>query len=167
MGAKWQGRLLLVEDENLLRGLIAQFLRGEGFELVEAADGREGVERYSSLGPFDIVLLDLNLPVFSGVEVCRRIKHLHPGQPVIICSAAILDGHMDALESLNVDQFLSKPYHPKELLNRIAIEFERAAHLARRVAREPVRAGLTPGRSGPCEHWPVAYPVQAACYRLT
>src|SRR5436305_5558879 len=128
MGVKWQGRLLLVEDENLLRGLIAQFLRGEGFELVEAADGREGVECYSSLGPFDIVLLDLNLPVFSGVEVCRHIKHLHPGQSVIICSAAILDGHMAALESLKVDQFLSKPYHPKELLNRIAIEFERAAH---------------------------------------
>ena len=63
MGMRWQGRLLLVEDENLLRGLIAQFLRSEGFELVEAADGREGVERYSSLGPFDVVLLDLNLPV--------------------------------------------------------------------------------------------------------
>ena len=79
MGAKWQGRLLLVEDENLLRGLIAQFLRSEGFELVEAADGREGVERYSSLGPFDIVLLDLNLPVFSGVEVCRRSSICIPG----------------------------------------------------------------------------------------
>ncbi len=127
MGAKWQGRLLLVEDENLLRGLIAQFLRSEGFELVEAADGGEGVERYSSLGPFDVVLLDLNLPVFSGVEVCRRIKQIHPGQPVIICSAAILDGHLAALESMKVDQFLSKPYHPKELLNRIAIEIERTA----------------------------------------
>ena len=155
MGAKWQGRLLLVEDESLLRGLIAQFLRSEGFELVEAADGREGVEHYATLGPFDIVLLDLNLPVFSGVEVCRRIKQLHPGQPVIICSAAILDGHMAALESLNVDQFLSKPYHPKELLNRIAIEFERAAHprgespehLCALASRRADRAHANTGRS--------------------
>ena len=57
---------------------------------------------------------------------------------MIICSAAILDGHMAALESLKVDQFLSKPYRPKELLNRIAIELNAAAPTARRVAREPL-----------------------------
>lgn len=62
MGAACQGRILVVEDENLLRGLIAQFLRMEGFDVVEAADGREGVERFSGMGPFDVVLLDLNLP---------------------------------------------------------------------------------------------------------
>ena len=167
MGAKWQGRLLLVEDENLLRGLIAQFLRSEGFELVEAADGREGVERYSSLGPFDVVLLDLNLPVFSGVEVCRRIKQMHPGQPVIICSAAILDGHMAALESLKVDQFLSKPYHPKELLNRIAIEFERAARTRGEAPENLCAPASRRARPRTCEHRPIAYPVQAACNRLT
>ena len=125
MGARIQGRILLVEDEALLRGLIAQFLSGEGFEMVEAGDGREGVERFSSLGPFDLVLLDLNLPVFPGVEVCRRIKQERPDQPVIVCSAAILDGHIAALSALHVDQFLSKPYHPAELLSRIAIELQR------------------------------------------
>src|SRR4029079_7478612 len=80
MGARIHGRILLVEDEAVLRGLIAQFLRGEGFDTVEAGDGREGVERYASLGPFDVVLLDLNLPVFSGVEVCRKIRHERPDQ---------------------------------------------------------------------------------------
>ncbi len=126
MGARIHGRVLLVEDEAVLRGLIAQFLRGEGFETVEAGDGREGVDRYASLGPFDVVLLDLNLPVFSGVEVCRKIRHERPDQPVIICSAAILDSHVAALSVLHVDQFLSKPYHPAELLSRIKLELHRA-----------------------------------------
>src|SRR3954463_16468306 len=122
MGAKRHGRLLLVEDEAVLRGLVSRFLRGEGFEVAEAGDGKEGVERFSTHGPFDVVLLDLNLPVFPGVEVCRRIKREQPGQPVIICSAAILDGHVAALQALGVNQYLTKPYHPSELLARIALE---------------------------------------------
>src|SRR5262245_61600549 len=57
MNAKRAGKLLLVEDENVLRGLIAQFLRVESFEVVEAADGQQAVERFTSLQPFDVVLL--------------------------------------------------------------------------------------------------------------
>ena len=53
MDGKRAGKLLLVEDEHLLRGLIAQFLRGEGFEVVEAADGSQGVSFFASMGPFD------------------------------------------------------------------------------------------------------------------
>jgi DNA-binding response OmpR family regulator len=116
-----------VEDEALLRGLIAQFLRTEGYEVVECRDGGEGIERFASEGTFDLVLLDLDLPVSPGVEVCRRIRWIRPDQAVIICSAAILDGHIAALSALGVDQFLSKPYHPGELLSRIAIELDRAA----------------------------------------
>ncbi len=126
MSANRERRILLVEDESLLRRLIAQFLRGEGFEIVEAGDGREGIERFTSCYPFDLVLLDLNLPILPGVEVCRRIKQQHPEQPVIICSAAILDGHIAALKAMQVTQFLSKPYHPAELLNRITIELQRS-----------------------------------------
>jgi DNA-binding response OmpR family regulator len=147
MGTKRQGKLLLVEDEKNLRCLIAQFLRGEGFDLVEAGDGREGVERFSSVGPFDLVLLDLDLPIIPGVEVCRRIQLQRPGQPVIICSAAILDVHIEALEALKVNQLLSKPYHPAELLNRITIELERAAKA--RGAAEESRATVGSRRADP------------------
>jgi DNA-binding response OmpR family regulator len=125
MGAKRAGKLLLVEDEHVLRGLIAQFLRGEGHEIVEAADGSEGVEFFADRGPFDLVLLDLNLPILSGVEVCRSIKSQQPTQAVIICSAAILDSHIAALRAMNVEQFLSKPYHPMNLLQLIAAELSR------------------------------------------
>jgi len=117
-----QGTLLLVEDEERLRGLVAQFLRGEGFEVVEAGDGAEGVERFDDSGPFDLVLVDLNLPVFSGVEVCRRIKSGKPDQRMMVCSAAVLPNHEDALSALGVGHYLSKPYHPDDLIAHIAQE---------------------------------------------
>lgn len=155
MSTNRQGRILLVEDESVLRRLIAQFLRGEGFEIVEAADGREGVERFSSGNPFDLVLLDLNLPVLPGVEVCRKIKLQRPDQPVIICSAAILDGHIAALAAMDVDQFLTKPYHPAELLSRITIELQRSGQPssapAERLAVGSWRVDRAAPRPGPSQ----------------
>jgi DNA-binding response OmpR family regulator len=125
MDGKGRGRLLFVEDETLLRRLVAEYLSGEGFEVVEAADGQEGAQLFASHRPFDLVLLDLNLPYLSGVDVCRRIKAVEPDQPVLICSAAILDRHVAELLELAVDQFLTKPYHPLDLLRRIAGELAR------------------------------------------
>ncbi len=119
-----RGTLLLVEDEHLLRSLVAQFLRGEGFEVVEAADGLEAVERFADSGPFDLALVDLNLPAFSGVEVCRRIKRIRPDQRIMICSAAIMSDHEADLFALDVDHFLTKPYHPEALLAHILNELE-------------------------------------------
>jgi DNA-binding response OmpR family regulator len=143
MGATTLGSLLLVEDEQLLRQLVAQFLRGEGFAVVEAADGAEGVERFSDSGPFDLVLLDLNLPVFSGVEVCRRIKRRRPEQRVMICSAAILHDHETALQALGVGHYLTKPYRPDDLI----------AHIQQEITAEPAEAigsclSIAPERPG-------------------
>jgi DNA-binding response OmpR family regulator len=122
MGLTRRGTLLLVEDEHLLRGLVAQFLRHEGFQVVEAGDGTQGVERFSDSGPFDLALVDLNLPDFSGVEVCRRIKRAQPDQRLMICSAAILKDHEHALAAMGIDHYLTKPYHPEVLIEHIAQE---------------------------------------------
>ena len=122
-----RGVLLVVEDEEILRTLVCQFLRNEGYEVFEAEDGGQGVRRYQEDGPFDLLLVDLNLPVFSGVEVCRRVKRLCPGQKVMICSAAIVQEHEDDLVGLGVDHFLTKPYHPDNLLAHIRLELDRPA----------------------------------------
>jgi DNA-binding response OmpR family regulator len=118
------GTLLLVEDEDRLRSLVAQFLRAEGYSVVEAGDGAQGVDRFADSGPFDLVLVDLNLPVFSGVEVCRRIKRLNPAQRLMVCSAAILRDHETALNALGIGHYLTKPYHPEELIEHISRELE-------------------------------------------
>ncbi|CAN5737708.1 hypothetical protein BH23PLA1_BH23PLA1_15220 [soil metagenome] len=114
--------LLLIEDEHLLRGLIAQFLRKQGYTTIEAGDGQEAVDRFEDSGPFDLALVDLNLPIFNGVEVCRRLRQGRPDQSIIICSAAILPEHESALKAIGVDHYLTKPYHPEALLSHIAEE---------------------------------------------
>lgn len=114
-------RLLLIEDEALLRGLVAQFLRGAGFQVVEAGDGPEGVARFEAEGPFDLALVDLNLPGFSGAEVCRRLRQARPRQRLLICSAAITPEYEAALGrlGLGIGHFLTKPYHPESLLGHV------------------------------------------------
>jgi DNA-binding response OmpR family regulator len=153
MTGKRAGKLLLVEDEHLLRGLIAQFLRGEGFEVIEAADGSQGVNLFRCMRPFDVILLDLNLPEIPGVEVCRRIKSEQPSQPVIICSAAIIDAHLAKLRELNVQQFLTKPYHPRDLLDCIDAE------IARTDASCPRARRLAPIAHGPIRRSASGHPV--------
>lgn len=119
MSARPLARVLLVEDENALRGLVSQFLTIENYEVVAVADGRAAVETHAERGPFDIVLLDLNLPKLPGVEACRRIKLRNADQPFLVCSAAVLDSHLLALAALGVVDVLGKPYHPRELLTRL------------------------------------------------
>jgi DNA-binding response OmpR family regulator len=120
-----RGSLLVVEDEAVLRSLVCHFLRNEGYEVAEAEDGGEGVRIYEKDGPFDLLLLDLNLPVFSGVEVSRRVKERNPDQKIMILSAAIVRENEEALLSLGVNHFLTKPYHPENLLAHIGLELNR------------------------------------------
>ncbi|MGE3820134.1 MAG: response regulator transcription factor [Isosphaeraceae bacterium] len=122
MEKRCPGFLLIVEDEERLRELVAHFLRGEGFQVVEAADGPEGVDRFRELGPFDLVMVDLNLPGFSGVEVCRRVRAIHAAQRLMVCSAAVLEDHENDLAAIGVNHFLTKPYHPLELIDHITLE---------------------------------------------
>ncbi len=157
-----RGKLLLVEDEAVLRRLIAGFLRGEGFEVIEAADGPQGATLYAGHCPFDVVLLDLNLPMLSGVDVCRRIKALRPQQPVLICSAAILDWHFAELRALDVDQFLTKPYHPLDLLDRIGHAMSRAAMRGERIAGPGPQAAGPQGAAGRGVERRDPHPVQSA-----
>ena len=114
------GTVLLVEDEDALRGLVAEFLRGAFYHVIEASDGPEGVERFGNSGPIDLAILDLNLPGYSGVEVCRRIRAVVPEQNVLICSAAIMPDAERALRDMGVGDHLMKPYHPDVLLAYVA-----------------------------------------------
>ena len=120
MTTEGSARLLLVEDEDQLRRLVAAFLRGSGFAVVEAGDGPEALDRIEREGPFELALVDLNLPHLSGVDVCRALRGRWPGHPVVICSAAVLREHENALRDLGIDRYLTKPYHPEALLETVA-----------------------------------------------
>ena len=115
-----RGTILIVEDEPVLRMLVAQFLRNEGYAVQEAEDGGEGVRQFQEEGPFDLLLVDLKMPVLSGVEVCRCVKQDRPDQPIMVCSAAISREQADDLRAVGVEYQMTKPYHPESLLARRA-----------------------------------------------
>lgn len=113
MGAQ---TILVVEDEFLIRFMLADSLRDIGYEVLEAADGGEGFDILSSGQLVDLLVTDVRMPGgIDGMELTRRSKSLAPGRPVIVCSA-----HLFRSESHPADEFLAKPYTVAELANAIA-----------------------------------------------
>ena len=90
-------KVLVVEDEDDLRRIIASYLRQEGFGVVEAADGEEALERFAD-GEYSLVLLDLMLPKLGGYEVCKDIRQ-YSNVPIVILTAR--DGELDELKGFN------------------------------------------------------------------
>lgn len=116
-------RILLVEDEENYREPLAFNLRRDGFDVVEAEDGRVAVDAFESAGSseggaIDLVLLDLMLPRLSGTEVCRRIRR-GSNVPVIMLTAK--DSEVDKIVGLEIgaDDYVTKPYSYRELIARV------------------------------------------------
>jgi CheY-like chemotaxis protein len=100
-------RILLVEDEFLIRTLMAEYLRQDGFEVVEAANGLEAVELLSAGARIDLVLTDVSMPgPVDGLNVLQFVKSALPGTPVLVTS-----GHLEAAQAYagGATGFLPKP----------------------------------------------------------
>ncbi len=118
-------RVLVVEDEESYSDALAYVLRKEGFEVAVVGDGEAALEEFERAGA-DIVLLDLMLPKLPGTEVCRRIRQTS-NVPVIMVSAK--DDEVDKVVGLELgaDDYVTKPYSPRELLARIRAVLRRGA----------------------------------------
>jgi len=110
-------RVLVVEDEQSYREALAYMLRKEGFEVVEAADGTEGLAEFDRVGA-DIVLLDQMMPGLPGTEVCRQLR-TRGSIPVIMVTAR--DSEVDKVVGLELgaDDYVTKPFSHRELVARI------------------------------------------------
>lgn len=98
--------ILVVEDEILIRFILADSLRDIGFQVLEAGDGDEGLQILNSGQVIDLIVTDVRMPgEVDGMELTRRSKSLAPGRPVIVCSA-----HLYESEAFPADEFLAKPY---------------------------------------------------------
>lgn len=108
--------ILLVEDEPDIREAEAAYIRHAGFEVIEAEDGKAALEHLSR--SVELVVLDLNLPVMDGLEVCKSIR-ARSGVPIIMVTARNSDA--DELLGLHcgADDYLKKPFNPKVLVARI------------------------------------------------
>ena len=118
-------RVLVVEDEESYSDALAYMLRKEGFEVSVAGSGPQALTEFERAGA-DIVLLDLMLPGLPGTEVCRRIRQVS-AVPVIMVSAK--DGEVDKVVGLELgaDDYVTKPYSPRELVARIRAVLRRGA----------------------------------------
>ena len=115
-GRNRAGKLLLVEDEHLLRGLIAQFLRARDSRWSRPPTARRPSSSIAS-SVRSMSSCSTSICRFSaGSRSAAGSRSKNPSQPVMICSAAILDADVDVLRTLKVDHFLTKPYHPLDLL---------------------------------------------------
>jgi DNA-binding response OmpR family regulator len=124
-------RVLVVEDEPMIAAAVADRLRAESFDVDVRADGPSAVSAFTDETsdappgqPFDIVVLDVMLPGFDGLEVCRR---LHAVRPVPVLMLTARDAETDILVGLGVgaDDYLTKPFSMRELVARVHVLLRR------------------------------------------
>ena len=117
--------ILIVDDEPIVREVVAQYLKNDGFTVEVAGDGLEAVSRFASARP-DLVLLDLMLPGIDGIEVCRRIR-AQSNVPIIMVTAKT--DETDTIIGLGVgaDDYIAKPFSPRELVARVKAVLRRVS----------------------------------------
>ncbi|MDI4632084.1 two-component system response regulator OmpR [Pelomonas sp. V22] len=133
-------KILVVDDDARIRDLLRRYLTQEGFEVLLAEDSR-ALNKQLTRESFDMIVLDLMLPGEDGLSICRRLRANNDMTPIIMLTAKVED--VDRIVGLEVgaDDYLAKPFNPRELLARIN------AVLRRRPAMEapgaPTKEALT------------------------
>jgi two-component system, OmpR family, response regulator RegX3 len=132
-------RVLVVEDEESFSDALSYMLRKEGFEVSVAPTGTAALTQFDQTGA-DIVLLDLMLPEMSGTEVCRQLRQ-RSAVPIIMVTAR--DSEIDKVVGLEIgaDDYVTKPYSPRELVARIRAVLRRQAGDAADVSAPTLAAG--------------------------
>ncbi|MEZ4417572.1 MAG: sigma-54 dependent transcriptional regulator [Gemmatimonadota bacterium] len=137
------GRLLLVDDDRAFRISTAALLREEGYEVVGAATGAEGVEALKA-GRFDLLLLDLRMPGLDGIRIVEALRTWGEGIPILMISGyGTVEAAVEALHA-GADDFLTKPVEPDVLSARVAQLLERRPGTASGAEAERPLVGRSP-----------------------
>lgn len=114
------GRILVVDDEPHIRRVLSAVLGSQGYEVMMASDGTQGLDEFAQVD-VDLVILDLMMPGASGLEILSKIRSdaRRSETPVIILTAKGQDTDRDAALAGGANDFLTKPFSPKKLLARI------------------------------------------------
>lgn len=135
-------QILLVEDEPETASFLKELLQQQGYRVVVAKDGGQAHSAFSMHKP-DFVILDLILPgEESGFEICERMKQAEENVPVLVLSAIELEDAHNLARRVGADDYLTKPFDPNELLERIVAVAERVwekTHIKPRRSEERIR----------------------------
>jgi len=131
-------RILVVEDEIEIADLVRTYLEASAFEVRIARDGRAALDQVAAFAPA-VVLLDVGLPVLDGTEVCRRLREAGDRTPVLFVTAR--DDEVDRVLGLELgaDDYVTKPFSPRELVARVRAVLRRTAEPTQ--GDQPVRVG--------------------------
>ena len=132
-------RILLVDDEQSIQTLLSYPLRKEGYDVVQATDGREALDCFEEQA-FDLVVLDLMLPKIDGLEVCRRLRS-RSSVPIIMLTAKSEEIDKVVGLELGADDYITKPFSLREFSSRIKAALRRA-EMSRPAETSPDEAPL-------------------------
>lgn len=118
-------RILLVDDEESIRTLLAFPLRKDGYEVVPAVDGQEALDRFRET-TFDLVVLDVMMPALDGLEVCRRLR-ARSTVPIIMLTAKTEEVDKIVGLELGADDYITKPFSVREFRSRVKAALRRAS----------------------------------------
>ena len=126
-------KALIVEDDGNIAELLRLYLEKDGFEVAHAADGGRGVELAGSFEP-DVILLDIMLPVKDGWQVCREVRAFSNSPIVMLTAKGETADKVTGLE-MGADDYITKPFEPKELIARIHAVMRRSGEDGGQAAR--------------------------------
>ncbi len=126
-------KILIVDDEKNIREVVREYAELNGYETDEAEDGMKAIEMVAAV-PYDCVILDVMMPRLDGFSACKQIKKIRP-VPVIMLSARQEEYDKLFGFELGVDDYVVKPFSPKELMARVKVVLDRS--------RKPVRSVYT------------------------
>lgn len=132
-------KILIIEDEPAIRDILRELLTDAGYEVEEAADGLEGVEKFRA-GSFSLVLLDLMLPKLDGYGVCEQIRAVSDVPVIMITALSGEEAEVRAFE-LRADDYITKPFSLRLVLMRVEAVLRRAGGKADEGGREILRRG--------------------------
>ncbi|MBA8839044.1 response regulator [Ochrobactrum sp. RH2CCR150] len=120
--------ILIVDDDPEIRSLLSRYISEQGFRVSVAGDRRECEKRLAETNP-NLIVLDVMLPDGSGLDICRRLRDREPSIPVILLTA--LKEDVDRIIGLEIgaDDYLGKPFNPRELTARIKAVLRRSQHV--------------------------------------
>lgn len=122
-------RILVVEDDRAVQKALRRLFEGESFAVEISSDGKSALDAFRQFTPAAVVL-DLRLPAMSGRDVCQEIKKQAPTVPIIVLSAASDVSDKVLLLELGADDYVTKPFSPRELLARVRAALRRTTRSA-------------------------------------
>ena len=132
-------RILVIEDESKIARFLELELKHEGYDVEIAYDGRSGLER-AEKNDIDLIVLDLMLPLMSGIEVCRRVRKFSDLPIIMLTAKDDISDKVTGLDS-GADDYVTKPFAIDELLARIRVALKRKAMSAKDNAGETITSG--------------------------